>query len=104
MTTSWLNVRSSHSVYSSKIGTEPPETPGTIIAGPVRGDGYTWYEVAYAGGTTGWSVQNYLSAGTSSANGSTGTMSRAAAEALLASLYEELLKLLQELAALRNNA
>jgi outer membrane protein assembly factor BamB len=59
-TISNLNVRTCASTSCSVIATEPTGAQGTIVNGPQTGDGYTWWQIGYDDGITGWSVQCYL--------------------------------------------
>jgi hypothetical protein len=59
-TTSNLNVRTCASLSCTTIATEPTGAKGTIIGGPQNADGYTWWQIRYDDGITGWSVQNWL--------------------------------------------
>jgi len=42
------------------IGYAPSGTEGTVLDGPESADGYTWWEVQWDAGYTGWSVENGL--------------------------------------------
>ena len=59
-TTSALNVRSTPSTSGTLLGTQPSGVSGTVTAGPVQANGYWWWQVDYASGPDGWSVENWL--------------------------------------------
>lgn len=51
-------------VNCPSLGTKASGTAGVIVGGPVTvtadGQGYTWWQVQWSDGLTGWSVENYL--------------------------------------------
>jgi N-acetyl-anhydromuramyl-L-alanine amidase AmpD len=55
-----LNTREKPSLDGAVEETVSPETVGWIQDGIVTADGYTWWQVEWETGTTGWSVQTYL--------------------------------------------
>jgi hypothetical protein len=59
-TTAALNVRSTPSTSGAIVGTQPTGATGTIVGGPVSQGGYWWWQVNYATGADGWSVENWL--------------------------------------------
>jgi hypothetical protein len=60
-TTANLNVRSSGTINSSVLGTQPVGVQGTLTGTPVTANGYTWWSINYDSGVDGWSVDAYLS-------------------------------------------
>ena len=60
-TTSAVHVRERPSISSASLGSQPAQTNGRILAGPVVVDGYAWWRVDYATGADGWSVEDFLS-------------------------------------------
>ena len=59
-----LNVRSGPSTNNSIIATESNGSTGTILINiPVVSGGYNWWQITYADGVTGWSVESYLAPG-----------------------------------------
>jgi hypothetical protein len=61
-TSSTVNVRSSASALSRSSGRQIWGATGTIIGGPVTGNGYTWWQVDYAVSPDGWTAEDYLAA------------------------------------------
>ena len=59
-TASALNVRSSPATSGALLGTQPAGASGTVTGGPVQANGYWWWQVDYATGPDGWSVENWL--------------------------------------------
>lgn len=61
-TTAGLHVRSvpSLSEDASKIPTMPTGSTGTILAGPISADGFTWWRIKYDDGKIGWSEDKRL--------------------------------------------
>lgn len=55
-----LNVRSSPTTTATVVGTEPSGATAVVVGGPVSADGFTWWNLDYANGLSGWSVSNYL--------------------------------------------
>lgn len=55
-----LHVRSSATTSSSIVGTEMDGAFGTVIGGPISAGGYTWWQISYDDGITGWSVEDFL--------------------------------------------
>ena len=55
-----LNVRSCASTTCSFIVTVSAGATGTILSGPTSNGGYTWWQVGWDVGKTGYSVQDYL--------------------------------------------
>lgn len=64
--TETLNMRSGPGTTNGIIATLPPGTTGTVLEGPSSASGYTWWRIRTSGGTTGWVVENWLVAATSS--------------------------------------
>ncbi|MDC1205403.1 hypothetical protein N8083_00985 [Candidatus Pacebacteria bacterium] len=60
-TTTSVSVRKSPGTSGAKLGVESGGSFGTIVGGPESANGYWWYRVAYTGGVTGWSAQDFLS-------------------------------------------
>jgi hypothetical protein len=60
-TTNVLNVRNAPGTSSSTIiSTKTTGSTGTTIAGPIYADGFTWWQIQYDDGTTGWSEDKRL--------------------------------------------
>ena len=59
-TTDRLNVRSGPSKSYAIICTQPAGAFGTIVGGPKVGSGYTWWNINYDAGCSGWGVVNFL--------------------------------------------
>lgn len=57
---SQLRVHAKASALSSVMGTQGIGAFGTIIGGPVAAQGYTWWQVNYDLGVSGWSAQTFL--------------------------------------------
>jgi uncharacterized protein YgiM (DUF1202 family) len=57
-----LNVRSAASTGALIAGAENTGSTGTVVSGPAAANGYTWWEINYDDGLSGWSVGNYLQA------------------------------------------
>ena len=57
-TTSNLNVRLTPNGIS--LGTQPTNSYGTVIGGPVITGGYNWWNVNYDNQPDGWSAENYI--------------------------------------------
>jgi hypothetical protein len=55
-----LNVRAKASTAGKKLCTQRIGALGTIVGGPVSGNGYTWWNVNFDTSCDGWSVQTYL--------------------------------------------
>ena len=60
-----VHVRTSPSTAGKSITIVQKNTTGSAIGGPVSANGYTWWEIKYATGVTGWSVSAALSTSTS---------------------------------------
>ena len=54
-----LRVHSKPSTENT-IGIQGIGAFGTIVAGPFNAQGYTWWQIKYDLGISGWSAQNYL--------------------------------------------
>jgi N-acetyl-anhydromuramyl-L-alanine amidase AmpD len=67
-----LNTRSQPSLDGRVRETVDPDTVGWIQDGIVTADGYTWWQVEWETGTTGWSVQRYLDESSRSGSDRTG--------------------------------
>ena len=59
-TTANLNVREGPGLGYTIIDTMSEGILGQIVGGPVEADGFVWWDVDYAVGVRGWSVQNWL--------------------------------------------
>jgi hypothetical protein len=57
-----LNVRSCASTSCQLLTTESVDSRGTISSGPASGSGFTWWNINWDNGFSGWSVQDYLAA------------------------------------------
>lgn len=55
-----LNLRSAAGIANGVLEVLPSGTSATVVAGPVTADGYTWYQIKAADGTTGWVAGEYL--------------------------------------------
>ncbi|MBA2758834.1 MAG: SH3 domain-containing protein [Chloroflexia bacterium] len=62
------NLRSSASTTALIIATMPAGTTGTIVAGPLTGSGYTWWQIQTSFGA-GWAVENWLAPATTDPGG-----------------------------------
>ena len=60
-TTSNLNVRQTPGFSGTLVSTRPSGSLGTIVVGSTTVDGHTWWQVHYANGALGWSIDDYLS-------------------------------------------
>jgi len=58
--TAALNLRTSASTSASVIAVLAVGTTGTIMGGPTSANGYTWWQLRTASGTTGWCVETWL--------------------------------------------
>jgi hypothetical protein len=66
-TTSKLNVRAAPSTTAKVLSIQPTGATGRVVsATPITANGYTWYQVKYNNGTTGWNVSNNIVKNTSS--------------------------------------
>ncbi|WP_129113152.1 peptidoglycan recognition protein family protein [Halegenticoccus tardaugens] len=54
-----VNVRSEPRIADNVVTAQPAGTVGTVRDGYETADGYTWWEIAYDDGTTGWAVDRY---------------------------------------------
>jgi N-acetyl-anhydromuramyl-L-alanine amidase AmpD/beta-N-acetylglucosaminidase len=61
-TTADLNVRDDHSLDAPTVWTAPEGSGGYVRAGPQEANGYTWWQVAFNSGLTGWCVAEHLDA------------------------------------------
>jgi hypothetical protein len=52
-----LRVRSSAALSGSVLGEQPVGALGTVVAGPVSADGYTWWQINYDSAPDGWSIE-----------------------------------------------
>lgn len=59
-TTDYLNVRTSASLTASTLGVQAVNATGTIIGGAITANGHTWWQINYATGPDGWSVQDFM--------------------------------------------
>jgi hypothetical protein len=57
----FVRLRSEATTVGAVLEELPVQTELTIVSGPVEADGYTWWEVSTAAGTTGWIVGDFLS-------------------------------------------
>jgi hypothetical protein len=55
-----VRLRRDPSTTGKVIRELPAHAELTIVAGPVTADGYTWWNVSLADGTTGWLVADFL--------------------------------------------
>src|SRR3989344_2199197 len=60
-TTSNLKVRLTASIYSQEVGTQSVGAVGTVVAGPIVSNGYTWWKYDFLTGADGWAVDDYVS-------------------------------------------
>nr|MBA3379357.1 SH3 domain-containing protein [Chloroflexia bacterium] len=58
--TETTNLRSTPSTSGSVVVTMGVGTIGTIVGGSRAANGYTWWQVRLANGTTGWCIENWL--------------------------------------------
>jgi uncharacterized protein YgiM (DUF1202 family) len=58
--TDTTNLRSTPSTAGSVIATMGVGTTGTVIGGSRSANGYTWWQVRLANGTTGWCIEDWL--------------------------------------------
>ncbi len=63
-----VNARPNPTITSTPAALHLIDDLGTITAGPIVADGYTWWNVDYIIGTDGWTVENYLGLGAVSLN------------------------------------
>jgi hypothetical protein len=54
------NVRSSGSLNGLLLGTQPANSFGTILEGPIQSEGISWWRIDYDTGVDGWSGSNNL--------------------------------------------
>jgi hypothetical protein len=66
-TISNLNVRRRSGLNSRLLCTQPVGSMGTIVGGPEKGNGYTWWNINYNTSCDGWSIQTYLTTDLSAA-------------------------------------
>src|SRR3989344_2928098 len=59
-TTARLNVRATPSGSGTLIGTVPLGSLGTIVGGPTKTANYTFWQIDWDRGISGWSVERYL--------------------------------------------
>lgn len=59
-TTTGVNVRTLPSTSAERVGGQNENSSGTIVAGPISANGYTWWQVNFTSGADGWVVGNYL--------------------------------------------
>ncbi len=55
-----VNLRAEPTTGSSVVQVVAAGTVVTIVGGPESGDGYTWWEVQFEDGTTGWLAADFL--------------------------------------------
>jgi hypothetical protein len=55
-----VNVRTSPSTSSKKLGHQAVGNTGTIVDGPISSGGYTWLQISYDAAPSGWSAAKYL--------------------------------------------
>jgi N-acetyl-anhydromuramyl-L-alanine amidase AmpD len=70
--TTGLNTRDEPTLTAAVRQTVSTDTIGRITDGIVTADGYTWWQIEWETGTSGWSVQTYLTEGDTE-TGSDGT-------------------------------
>jgi uncharacterized protein YgiM (DUF1202 family) len=54
------NLRATPTTTGSVLTTMAIGTTGTVVGGPGNANGYTWWQVQLATGTTGWCIENWL--------------------------------------------
>ena len=59
-TSKTVNVRASGTLTGTLLGTQASGVAGTIVAGPVLADGFTWWQINYDSGVDGWSGEDNL--------------------------------------------
>ena len=59
-TTAIVNVRTTPSTGGAILGTQATGATGIVIGGPVNANGYWWWQINYATGADGWSVENWM--------------------------------------------
>ncbi len=57
-----LNLREGAGTAHGRVKMLPEGTTVDVIGGPTEADGYTWWQVQDTTGTSGWAVEQYLSA------------------------------------------
>lgn len=60
ITTERVNVRSFPLLTAPRLGRQAPGSIGTVIDGPINGNGYSWWNVDFTSGADGWVVGDYL--------------------------------------------
>jgi len=68
-----LSVRSDAGINKASVGNQPVGAKGTVIAGPMSADGYTWWKINYDTEVDGWSIADYLVALTPASSPAVGT-------------------------------
>jgi Divergent InlB B-repeat domain len=58
-----LKVHATASTNGTLVTTEASGSQGTITSGPTSANGYTWWDISWNNGYSGWSVQDYLEEG-----------------------------------------
>ncbi len=58
--TSNLNIRSTANTAGTLLGTQSPNTLGTVTAGPTNATGFNWWSINFDNGADGWAVEDYL--------------------------------------------
>ncbi len=59
-TSTIVNVRGTPSTTGVLQGAQATGAQGTIVAGPISANGYTWWQINYNAGADGWSVSSFL--------------------------------------------
>ena len=49
-----LEVRNHASISATLLSTEPLESRGIVVGGPMSANGFVWWQVRYDSGSTGW--------------------------------------------------
>jgi Bacterial Ig domain len=52
-----LRVRSTPNTAVAPLGTQLYQALGTVVGGPVNGEGFTWWQIDYDSGVDGWSIE-----------------------------------------------
>ncbi len=84
-TTSRLAVRSTPRAGSNRLGVQADGAFGTVVDGPQADSRYTWWQIQYDNGVTGWSAENWLEKTVSSTPAPTPTVTLSANSASVSS-------------------
>lgn len=55
-----LNIRGTANTSGSLLGTQSPNSLGSVTAGPTAANGYSWWNINFDNGADGWAVEDYL--------------------------------------------